>query len=562
MSDGSEIDASSLAGISFTTSDAQVATIDQVGFLHAVGNGVTTVRTTLAALNADFIVAVELRAAASIVAIHLLPPAPATTDSEQVPVQAALQGTGPLDLHLVTFTTPGGTAIRARSNAEGTAVGLLPGLREPGALQITASVSDPATGAIRTATTTLTIIAGTGDNEPNDDAGGASPLEPTRTASGALTPGIDSRDTFRIASDLASTLILQVTLLDPAPPGAVTLVVRTSAGPELSRISVGSSGQSISVDIPSGGALITLELTGAAQTVRYTLSSRLEQGPVTIASVAPAGASPGTQVVITGSGFSGGAGQTTVLFGGVRGRLLNASSTQLVVRVPANAVDGDLEIVSGTRGITGPRFVVGRATPLPFYAARSRPENLRHDPRSGAIVDVSRLWVDVGPDVDRARAETLFVPFGGTIVGVLPSLNRFLVEFAGANSLSRLTSLQSGIGALADVELVTRVRTSVTQDSTIDQQTRSGAWANGTPRAAAFEQIQLFNAIEAVRRTPPFTTALNFRKVRVAVIDTGFNPFVASEFGPATQVLEAGTAPSGGFLPRAPGEFPGTQGPA
>jgi hypothetical protein len=325
-------------------------------------------------------------------------------------------------------------------------------------------------------------------------------------------------------------------------------------------VAVGSTGQNVTVNVPTGGAFITLELDGAQEPVRYTLSARLDQGPVSIASIAPASGGPGTQVVITGSGFSVDPAATSVLFAGVRARIVSVSATQLVVRVPANAVDGDVEVISGRRAAAGPRFVVGRTTPPAFFAARSNPNNLRHDPQSGGVVDVSRLWIDLSPDTERSRAEALLSPLGGVIVGVLPSLNRFLVEFDTAGSLAALSGIQANLRSLTEVDIVTKVRSSTTQDNTIDQQSRSGTWANGSPRSTAFEQIQLFKAIETVRRTPPFTTALNFKKVRVAVIDTGFHPFVASEFGPATQLLEGGAPPAGGFHQRAPAEFLGTHG--
>ena len=55
--------------------------------------------------------------------------------------------------------------------------------------------------------------------------------------------------------------------------------------------------------------------------------------------------------------------------------------------------------------------------------------------------------------------------------------------------------------------------------------------SNGALHRDALDQIKLFDAINLIRNTPPFDNRINLRDVRVAVMDTGFNP-------PTTALLE------------------------
>src|SRR5262249_2975755 len=71
-----------------------------------------------------------------------------------------------------------------------------------------------------------------------------------------------------------------------------------------------------------------------------------------------------------------------------------------------------------------------------------------------------------------------------------------------------------------------------------DLRDRSGAWPDpinpGLPstllRTGSYDQILLFEAVNAIRRSSAFADASVLKKVRVAIVDTGFDPKVPSEF--------------------------------
>ena len=69
--------------------------------------------------------------------------------------------------------------------------------------------------------------------------------------------------------------------------------------------------------------------------------------------------------------------------------------------------------------------------------------------------------------------------------------------------------------------------------------------------------IHLFEAIRLVRDTPPFTDRASLRDVRVAVIDTGFNPDEYDEFKNAAgqtfvNYFENAVGPFTGFVRHSP----------
>ncbi len=562
FSDGERRPAADAPGTTFTTSNPAVATIDTTGQLRAVGDGQATLRAANGSFEAALDVSVELAGASTIAAVNLTPFAPVRTDVEGITAIAQLSGTGALGFHVITFTTSAGASARAVSSREGLASVVLAAPGVPGTLQVTATVTDPSSAAIRTDTEAVTVLAGTGDNEPNAADGDAAPFQSGRTVAGVLTSATDARDTFRVTGAMAGTLSVTVTLLDPVAPGSVVIVVRTASGVEISRSPLASLSDSISVDVPAGGALVSLELAGAAGTVRYTLTARLDQGPIVITSVSPATGGAGTQVVIAGTGFSDQTGDTMVLFGAVRGKVTSASPTQIAVVVPVNAVDADLKVISGDRSAIGPRFTTGRTVVPLSFSIPSDPASRRYDPLSGSIVDVRRLWVDVDATVDRGRVDALLSPLGGAVVGLITTLNRYLVEFSSNSSLAGLASLRTAVASLAEVTLVTPVSFATVDDNTIDQKKRSGVWNNDSPKSSAFDQVLLFKAIEAVRRTPPFNNPLSLRRVRIAVVDTGLHPVVATEYGSSTHVLAPAVIGPGGWDVIPAGDVFGTHGTA
>lgn len=75
-----------------------------------------------------------------------------------------------------------------------------------------------------------------------------------------------------------------------------------------------------------------------------------------IASINPTEGARGTDVIITGSGFSDLASENVVKFNGVTATVTSVSSTQLTVKVPARAGTGKVSVSVGSDFAQGPQF--------------------------------------------------------------------------------------------------------------------------------------------------------------------------------------------------------------
>jgi gliding motility-associated-like protein len=83
--------------------------------------------------------------------------------------------------------------------------------------------------------------------------------------------------------------------------------------------------------------------------------------PPSITSFSPKNGLAGTSVTITGSNFNANASQNAVYFSGVRATITNATSTQIVVKVPAGAPQGPITVVNMGNGLQA-------STTLQFYS--------------------------------------------------------------------------------------------------------------------------------------------------------------------------------------------------
>jgi hypothetical protein len=78
----------------------------------------------------------------------------------------------------------------------------------------------------------------------------------------------------------------------------------------------------------------------------------------TISGIEPSSGTVGTEVTITGTNFSSTASENNVTFNGVAATVSSASTTQLVVVVPATATTGNVSISVNGRNAQGPEFTV------------------------------------------------------------------------------------------------------------------------------------------------------------------------------------------------------------
>lgn len=89
------------------------------------------------------------------------------------------------------------------------------------------------------------------------------------------------------------------------------------------------------------------------------ISNPISAGQLAIFSFMPTHGATGTQVTLTGQGFSATLANDTVSFNGVAATVLSASSTQLVVSVPAGATTGPISVTVGNKtAATTSSFVI------------------------------------------------------------------------------------------------------------------------------------------------------------------------------------------------------------
>ncbi|HEY7502196.1 MAG TPA: Ig-like domain-containing protein [Vicinamibacterales bacterium] len=527
FSDGSTRPAASVQGTSFTSGNTSVLSVDAAGVLAAVSNGVSPITVANGAFSAQIKGAVELRTAPAIAAIDLAPfTSTVTTDEGQVQARAVITGTGSLEGLPIIFSITGASVapVTGLTSHAGVALALIDGFTAAATITVTASIVNPANGQTLTDSEMIAILPGSADNEPNSSDSTASRLVPGRTITGTLDGTTDLRDAFRTDASAAGTLTVTLTLPDGAATAGLTVVVRNASGAEIGRFTPTGRTSKFSVSASDGQTFVSVEGNAA---VSYSLSVAFVQRELAVASVAPLSGAAATLVTIDGAGFSTDPSRTKVLFGGIAGKVVSSTGSRIQVQVPANAVDGDIEIVSGDRRLRGPRFATGNnGTVAPVFVLPSDPENARRDPITRTILDVTRLHVFFDALVTRAQAESKAQQAGATVVGVNPTLNAYMFEFVGNQTIAGLEVRRRQLLLDPQVRFVSRQTALQTRVHPIDARDWAGNWGTSSvKRGVAYNVIKLFDAFEAIRSTPPFDVSpAPFHSVRVAVLDTGFDP--------------------------------------
>ncbi|MGE5243270.1 MAG: S8 family serine peptidase [Betaproteobacteria bacterium] len=514
----------------FETSNPSVATVDAAGNVVAVGEGTALITVRSGNAVAEVHVAVEFRTPPVVSSIALAAPATVPSDSGQATLSARVTGTGSLEGLAVTFALQGqtGASSTAQTDYDGIAAGILRGLHAPGTFTVQASVVNPADGTTLSAAATVTVERAGGDIEPNDTVAGAIPLAPDTPVSGNLGPG-DLVDVYATTSSTPGTLTAALTLPVDADPASLRVVFLAADGSELARTTPSSHRQNFRQDVAAGSAFVAVESTGPS--AAYQLETRMLQGPIGIASVSPLSGGPGTPVAIVGTGFSLDPTETRVLFNGALAKVVSATPTRIDAVVPANAIDGPVRVVSAAMAADGPVFTAGATSRPPITLASTRSENLRFDPVAHLLVDATRLLIFADPVVDRTQIEALVGGLGGTIIGATPALNAYYVEFAANQTIAGLAAIRRQLAQSPLVLHVLRDTFATPAGQAIDLRDKAGVWpGTDLPRALAFDLSKIFEAVDLIRSTRPFTDSTKLAPVHVGVIDTGFMPFKASEF--------------------------------
>jgi hypothetical protein len=536
-------------GTQFSSSDPAVASVDSSGNLVANGEGTATITITNGDYTTSVKVAVEFRVPPTVTALQLLPiEGPVTTSDGRVLVQAKLSGTGSLEQLGVSFALAGAASIQRTIFTDylGIAMDQVSGLNNPGSVTVTASIADPSSGTVFTDSKSFTVEAANRDSEPNNEIGSATRIDKETSIEGFLDGAADPKDVYRLRLTTSGRLVAKLSLPEGIQLGNISMAVMSANGNELARLTASTFETSLSADVSPGDNFIAVESSGTQ--VFYKLTTVFDQSPVTVASVTPTSGSTGILVTIRGSGFSIDPGENLVMFGSIAGKLVSASATELQVRVPTNAVDASLEVIAGSQGTSGPDFSTGNPGPSPDISLTpSDPEKVRYDPVLRTLTEVNRLLVKFDPEATRTDVENLASSFGGTIVGFLPNFNTYDLEFSGINSLGALARIQGQIeknpivisalrNAFMDVD---QERHSPSSCSSLDRHeidTRDGVYRYG-PKSyypgMAYLNAGVFYAVEYARYLAydcTETLAKYSKNVKVAIIDTGFNPKRLDEF--------------------------------
>ncbi len=127
--------------------------------------------------------------------------------------------------------------------------------------------------------------------------------------------------------------------------------------------------------------------------------------------------------------------------------------------------------------------------------------------------------------------QSLLASLGGAIVGTLPGFNGYVAEFSGVKTLRELDDVRRQLRANPLVQRASHnVKRQLLQGPMLFDLRDSGAVFPGTDIsiAVAYTQARIWDAIEAIRRTPPYDETLtpgqlgDFNPVKIAVVDTGF----------------------------------------
>ncbi len=552
FSDGSRQPVSAITGTTFSSANDALASVDAAAVITALAAGETVITAHHGSLQAAVTLMSESRAPPSVSAIRIAIDSLAIPfDSEAVSIGAGLTGSGSLDGLIVTFNASGvrTATITGATDLSGAASVLIDELSGAGTLTITATVVDPATGETRTDSRDVAIEAAI-DTEPNNSITNAPFFPRDGIATGSIGGG-DANDTFRLPSAFAGTSSLSLTLADGADADGLTIVARDAAGVELARFEAALASGDTPLAMPAGTAFVSLESAGGAAS--YELAVDFNQAPIAIGSVAPLSGARGTPVVIQGSNFGVDPGEVEVLFGGIPGRIVSVLPTRIEVLVPGTATDGAIRVIAGGRDAMGPSFTAGNTAAARSFTKPVSGASIVADPSSGGRTLIDRLTVEVDPIAQRAEVAALAVRVGAAIVSEIPSLFLYEFEFAGNRSVNALQALRNQI-AVDPLVVHAAFETFGEPDSV-----RIDLRDIGTDEVRhAFDQIKIFDAIEAIRGNPLFQNRSDLRTVRIAILDNGFNPGAGDELGefqsPAGNVVNEFLPTATGYAPRQAGQ--------
>ncbi len=166
-----------------------------------------------------------------------------------------------------------------------------------------------------------------------------------------------------------NTVTITGTNFDPTPANDTVTFNGTTATVQ------SATATQLAVTVPNGATSgpISVTLTTSGQTATSG-SSFTVLPPVTITGFSPANGLPGDLVTITGTNFDPNPANDTVRFNGITATVQNASTTQLVVTVPASASTGPITVslpLTGQSAGSVSNFIVGASPAITSFSPTS-----------------------------------------------------------------------------------------------------------------------------------------------------------------------------------------------
>src|SRR5699024_10421321 len=149
------------------------------------------------------------------------------------------------------------------------------------------------------------------------------------------------------------------------------------------------------------------------------------------------------------------------------------------------------------------------------YVSPANPASIRRNPSTGATMEIDRLVIAAAPLASPQDVLGIATRSGGRVVGFVPMLNDYVLEFPQNVTFDGLNRLRQQLAAEPLVRAVSfgAYFHLASAPRTIDIFDRGGSFGNGAQARDAYDQIGLPGAIDLVRSTPPFTERDGFREV-------------------------------------------------
>jgi hypothetical protein len=181
---------------------------------------------------------------------------------------------------------------------------------------------------------------------------------PPRIAGGRLRVSVRGRGTVETTDEFVVTRAPVVRSFSPAagPPGTEVTLVGDNFAAALDQVTVTLAGvpceltavgpTRVSLRVPQRASTARFQVTVAGMGSGDSATDFTVEVPLSVAGFAPSGGPVGTEVTLSGAGFSARTRDNQVFIGTEPAAVLRSSAEEVVVRIPANATTGRFRVVT------------------------------------------------------------------------------------------------------------------------------------------------------------------------------------------------------------------------